>query len=42
MMGYGFMGGWGFGGLLSSLNELVWLAVGILLVVWLWRQVKNK
>lgn len=35
------MGGWGFGGLLGSLNELVWLVAGILLIVWLWGQVRK-
>jgi len=41
MMNYGPMG-WGYGGLLSSANEIVWLIVGILLIVWLWSQVKKK
>jgi uncharacterized membrane protein YhhN len=41
MMNYGFMGSWGYGGLLSSVNEVVWLIVGILLIVWLWNQVKK-
>jgi len=36
------MGNWGFGGGLFGLaSDLVWLAVGILLVIWLWRQVKK-
>ena len=39
---YGPMGGWGFGGLLGIVNEIVWLAVGILLVMWLWEQVKKR
>lgn len=36
-MGYSG-GGWGLG----SVSEIVWLAVGILLIVWLWRQINNK
>ena len=36
------MMGWGFsGGLFGLASDVVWLAVGVLLVVWLWRQV-NK
>ena len=32
------MMGWGFsGGLFGFESDVVWLAVGVLLVVWLWR-----
>jgi hypothetical protein len=37
-MGYGFMGA---GNLLGQVNELVWLVVGVLAIVWLWGQVKK-
>lgn len=43
MMGYSFGPMWGGGGvfgLLAALTWLVWLAVGVLLVVWLWKKVK--
>lgn len=33
--GYGWMGGGGFG----LINELVWLVVGILLIIWLWKNI---
>jgi len=36
MMNYG--GGWGFG----ILSELVWLIVGVLLIVWLWKHINTK
>jgi len=37
MMGYGNgLESFGF------ISEIVWLLVGILLVVWLWRQLNNK
>jgi len=39
-MGYP-MGGFGFNGLLGFANELVWLVVGVLLIMWLWGQVKK-
>ena len=41
--GYGMMGSWGGGwaGLLGGLFFFVWLAVGILAAVWLWRQIKK-
>jgi len=32
-----YWGGGGFG----VLSELVWLVVGVLLIVWLWRQIKK-
>ena len=35
------MGSWG-GGLIGLVNELVWLGVGILAIMWLWNQVKKK
>lgn len=35
------MGSWG-GGLIGLVNELVWLGVGILLLMWLWGQVMKK
>ena len=37
MMGYG-SSSWGFG----AISEIVWLAVGILLIVWLWKQINSK
>jgi len=37
-MEYGFMGG---GNLLGQVNEIVWLVVGVLAIVWLWGQVKK-
>lgn len=44
MMGYGnfgpMWGGGGVFGLLFTLTWLVWLAVGVLLVVWLWKKIK--
>lgn len=49
MMNYGWgpmMGAWGgvgagLWGLLALLTWLVWLAVGILLVIWLWKRIKQ-
>lgn len=38
---YGSMMGYGGGNLLGFANEIVWLAVGVLLVIWLWGQVKK-
>lgn len=38
MMGFGY-GGMGIMGTIVSLNGIVWLIVGILLIVWLWKQV---
>jgi hypothetical protein len=32
---------WG-GGIFGFLNELVWLIVGVLLIIWLWHQIKRK
>lgn len=33
---------YGYGqGLIGQINEIVWLIAGVLLVVWLWRQVKK-
>lgn len=46
MMNFGYMpmmgwnGGW-VGGL-GLLTWLVWLAVGVLLVVWLWQKISGK
>jgi len=31
----------GYGNLFGTLSQLIWLAVGVLLLVWLWKQV-NK
>lgn len=39
------MGGMSFNGLVGFVNELVWLVVGVLLIMWLWAQIqkdKNK
>jgi hypothetical protein len=33
--------GWGLGSLLFTLTWAVWLIVGILAAVWLWKQIKN-
>jgi hypothetical protein len=43
MMNYGWGGmmGGGSWGWLLGLTWLVWLAVGILLVVWLWKQIQK-
>lgn len=47
MMGYGYgfgsmMGGGGsVVGLLGLITWLIWLAVGILLVVWLWKKINQ-
>lgn len=40
-MGYGPMGGYGFNSILGFANEIIWLAVGVLLIIWLYRQVKK-
>lgn len=45
--GYGMMGGWdsGWGSfwyLIMSLGALVWVVVGILLVIWLIKQISKK
>ena len=42
-MNYGgpLIGG-GYGGVFSLVNEVVWLAAGILLVIWLWKQINPK
>lgn len=40
----GMMGGYGGGGtffLLAGLTWVVWLVVGVLLAVWLWKQIKK-
>ncbi len=34
--------GYGLGSLIGLVNELVWLAVGVLLIKWLWMQVMKK
>ncbi|QQG42511.1 MAG: hypothetical protein HYW15_03330 [Candidatus Giovannonibacteria bacterium] len=46
MMGYGYgfgsmMGGGGLFGFFGVLTWLVWLAVGILLAVWLWKKINQ-
>lgn len=42
--GYGMMGGGGYGGvgILSVMMWSVWLVVGILAAVWLWRNINKK
>lgn len=40
-MGWGMLGAGGFWGLLVTLILLVWLIVGVLLVIWLIKQI-NK
>ena len=39
---YGGMMGWGggYGGAFGWISELVWLVAGIMLIVWLWKQIK--
>ncbi len=38
-MGFGYGGG--FGPLLSLLSSIVWLVAGILLIIWLWKQISK-
>jgi len=40
MMGFGYSGV-GLGSLLMPLMGIVWLIVGILLIVWLWKQISK-
>jgi len=45
--GYGMMGGWGTGWgsfwyLIMSLGALAWVVVGILLAIWLFKQIGKK
>lgn len=40
MMGYGPFGS-GFGGLLGFANEIVWLVVGILVIMWLTNKLRG-
>lgn len=45
MMDYGYwpmMGGGGFVGALALLTWLVWLVVGALLIIWLWKKINNQ
>ncbi|MBI4085457.1 MAG: hypothetical protein HY432_03070 [Candidatus Liptonbacteria bacterium] len=47
MMNYGYgyepmMGSGGWFGTLALLTWIVWLAVGILLAVWLWQNISKK
>lgn len=43
MMGFGgFMGGGGLWSLIMVLISLMWLAIGALAIVWLWKQVSKK
>jgi hypothetical protein len=37
----GMMGSWGGWGWLMSLTMLVWLVVGILAAIWLWKHIKK-
>jgi|GEM_PF-3556666 len=43
MMGYGNPMGWagGYGNSLGVLSQIVWLIAGILLAVWLWKQIQK-
>lgn len=43
MMNYGSMMGWGggYGGAFGAVSELVWLVAGVLLIVWLWKQIQK-
>lgn len=43
-MDYNLMTGWWGGsfGLFGGLSQIVWFIVGILLVIWLWKQVIRK
>lgn len=40
-MPYDVMGGGGLGDLVSLVSDVVWLVVGILLIKWLWVQMKK-
>ena len=43
--GYGSMMGWGGMGWFGSLGFLTWLvylAVGVLLIIWLWQKINHK
>lgn len=40
--GWGTMDGYGFWGWLVGLGVIVWVMVGILLVVFLWKQISQK
>ena len=47
MMNYGpYMmwggGGWGFWGAIVALGVVAWTVVGVLLAVWLWKQINKK
>ena len=40
--GYGMMGDFGFWGWILSLGAIVWVVVGVLLIVWLWKQIEKR
>jgi len=40
-MMYGGGYGWGVGALAVSITWLVWTVVGILIIAWLWKQLKK-
>ena len=42
MMSGGWGVGWGLGAFLVVATWLVWLTVGVMLIVWLWRQISKK
>jgi len=42
MMSFGGMNAFGFWYWISTLVVVVWLAVGILLIVWLWKKINKK
>lgn len=42
MMGGGWGFGWGLGMFLVVATWLVWLVVGVMLIIWLWRQIDKK
>jgi len=41
MMGYGPFHEWGLNSLLGFANEIVWLIVGILVIMWLTNKMKK-
>lgn len=42
MMGGGWGVGWVLGAFLAVATWLVWLTVGVMLIIWLWRQIGKK
>lgn len=42
MMSGGWGVGWGLGAFLIVATWLVWLVVGVMLIIWLWRRISKK